>query len=354
MTQKQGHREDLAESLLIAAEAGDAVEVDQLLIQGAPANARGRKGLDGFTALHYASSRGHIVVAERLVRAGKADLEPANKDGEVPLHLAAYGGYLTIVELLLDSGASVDIGNGYGETPLFYAARRGYAAVARLLMQRGADVDKTSRFGDTALDDCKGERMKKVIVQQAAGDVACALNGSYASGGLGRLPTRLLEYVFGLLDARALGTAAGVDGRCHRVCESKALWQALGVARWELAVRASVREQAGGFSVAPLLATYRPSSMVGNGGGTSNTWGKKRLTRPNSARQAASRSHSAAESEAAVGGGAWVNPASAVAVAGEMEKETQKEERAPVSPQRTALGLTMDVFLSDDEEDQCW
>ena len=132
--------------------------------------------------------------------------------------------------------------------------------MARLLLQRGADADKTSRFGDKALDDCKDERMKRVILQKSTGDVACTATGSYASGGLGRLPTRLLEHVFGLLDARALGTAATVDGRCHRVCESKTLWQALGVARWELAVRASVREQAGGFSVAPLLATYRPSS----------------------------------------------------------------------------------------------
>ena len=110
--------ENLA-GLYIAAEAGSAVKVDQLLMQGAPTNACGPEGLDGFTALHYASSRGHIAVAERLVRAGSADLEPANKDEEVPLHLAAYGGHLTIVELLLDSGAEVDVRNGYGETPLF-------------------------------------------------------------------------------------------------------------------------------------------------------------------------------------------------------------------------------------------
>ena len=37
MTQKQGHREDLAESLLLAAEAGDATKVDDLLVQGASA-----------------------------------------------------------------------------------------------------------------------------------------------------------------------------------------------------------------------------------------------------------------------------------------------------------------------------
>ena len=340
MTQKQGKRENLAESLLIAAEAGNAVKVDQLLMQGAPTNACGRKGLDGFTALHYASSRGHIAVAERLVRAGNADLEPTNKDGEVPLHLAAYGGHLTIVELLLDSGAEVDVGNGYGETPLFYAARRGFAAVVRLLLQRGADVSKTSRFGDTAIDDCESERIKKIIALASEGDEAGAVQG-YGSGRLGLLPTRMLEHVFSMLDAPALGMAARVDGRCHRVAESKDLWSALGVARWELAVRARVREQSGGFSVAPLLATYRPSSIVSAGGNGKS--GKSR-PRPKSARQV-SLSDGIDSRSAALNGGNWTRQTTT----GADGLPSGREGQAPESPQRTALGLTMDVFLSDDE-----
>ena len=90
--------------------------------------------MEQFTALHYAACRGHLLVAERLIRAGGANVHAINKDGESPLHLAAYGGYLNIVELLLDSKANVHATNGYQETPLFYAARRGYGAVTRLLM----------------------------------------------------------------------------------------------------------------------------------------------------------------------------------------------------------------------------
>ena len=159
------------------------------------------------------------------------------------------------------------------------------------------------------------------------------------------MPTRLLEHVFGLLDARALGTAARVDGRCHRVCESKTLWQALGVARWELAVRASVREQAGGFSVAPLLATYRPSSSSNKNKST------KQLSRPKSARQLSSSRPSPGEERGAGGVGAWVKPVAKMETVGGVVRSDEELEQAPVSPQRTALGLTMDVFLSDDEED---
>ena len=324
MTQKQVKRDDLAESLLIAAERGDALKVDQLLVQGAPVNARGRKGLEGFTALHYASSRGHIVVAERLVRAGKADLEAANKDGEVPLHMAAYGGYLTIVELLLDSGAKVDVGNEYGETPLFYAARKGYAAVARLLLQRGADLSKKSRFGDSVLEDCKNSRVKDVL-QNSERNQSDKV-GSYSTGRLGQLSTRVLRHVFGMLGARGLGVVAAVDGRCHRVVESQDLWQNLGVSRWELAVRASFREQTGGSSVAPLLATYRPSSLV-------NPAGSAEGKLPNSARRADLSEGSRRGANLSVGWG----------------EASESGRTANVSPTRTALGLTMDIFLSDNE-----
>ena len=56
-----------------------------------------------------------------------------------------------------------------------------------------------------------------------------------------------------------LGLIAQIDGRCHRVVESQDLWAALGVSRWELAVRASVKEAAGGFEMEPILANFRPS-----------------------------------------------------------------------------------------------
>ena len=278
----------MSESLLVAAENGDAKTVDSLLRQGASADARGTKGLELFTALHYAACRGHLVVAERLIRAGGANVNARNKDQETPLHLATYGGYMNIVELLLDSGADVHASNGYKETALFYAARRGYGAVTRLLMRRGANPNHESRFGDTAIDDCSELRVKQIIEQWDAAKIdddsssggggdssgssgssgssssSSSSSGSilagYSTGLLGKLSTRVLEHVCGMLDVSGLGLVAQIDGRCHRVVESQTLWAALGVSRWELAVRASVKEAAGGFEMEPLVAYYRPSS----------------------------------------------------------------------------------------------
>jgi hypothetical protein len=262
-------REDLSDSLLVAAENGDAKLVDNLLRKGASADSRGSKGLEQFTALHYAACRGHLLVAERLIRAGGANVNAVNKDKETPLHLAVYGGYLNIVELLLDSGANVHAANAYNETPLFYAARRGFAVLTRLLMHRGADPDHKSRFGDTAIDDCSDGRVKKIISHWnlsksnnsggADGDGRNTLVG-FSTGLLGKLPTRLLERICGMLDVQGLGLVAQIDGRCHLAIESKTLWDALGVSRWELAIRASVKNAAGGFEMVPFLANYRPSS----------------------------------------------------------------------------------------------
>ena len=264
MTRHEEQHEDLSDSLLVAAENGDAKTVDSLLRQGASADARGTKGLEQFTALHYAACRGHLLVAERLIRAGGANVHAINKDGESPLHLAAYGGYLNIVELLLDSKANVHATNGYQETPLFYAARRGYGAVTRLLMRRGADPDHTSRFGDTAIDDCADGRVKQIIIQWNASNLNSDSDSNsslvgFSTGLLGKLSTRILKYVCSMMDVSGLGLIAQIDGRCHRVVESQDLWAALGVSRWELAVRASVKEAAGGFEMEPILANFRPS-----------------------------------------------------------------------------------------------
>ena len=350
MGRREEEQEDLSDSLLVAAENGDAKAIDFLLRQGASADARGSKGLELFTALHYAACRGHLLVAERLIRAGCANVNATNKDEESPLHLAAYGGYLNIVELLLDSGANVHAANGYKETPLFYAARRGYAAVARLLMRRGADPSHMSRFGDTAIDDCTDPRVKKIIIQWNSSG-SSGSNGSngnsgvlvgFSTGMLGKLSTRILEHVCRLLDISGLGLMAQIDGRCHRVVECQSLWAALGVSRWELAVRATVKEAAGGFEMEPMLANYRPS-----GSRPSSRPSSRPGSRPTSKEGSRSaRSNSSAEEVR--------SPTEVTTRVPPLTRTEGKRDEAVVDTDggsendggsRTMLGLSMDLFL---------
>jgi ankyrin repeat protein len=122
-----------------------------------------------------ACSRGHVDMVRLLLRLG-FDPNSPNKEGEAPLHLAAYSGDLEVrmmvvirrrrrrrrrmvvtmmmmimmmiimtihpplqvMELLLEGGAMVDPRSRYLETPLFYAARRDHPEAARLLLQVGS------------------------------------------------------------------------------------------------------------------------------------------------------------------------------------------------------------------------
>jgi ankyrin repeat protein len=62
-----------------------------------------------------------------------------DRDGFVPLHLAAQQENVEVVEVLLEAGGTVDAVNKYGNTPLFVAAfnSQGRGDVIRLLRRHG-------------------------------------------------------------------------------------------------------------------------------------------------------------------------------------------------------------------------
>ena len=90
------------------------------------------------TALHHAASGGWIKVVDLLIERG-AHLEAHDANSWSPLHCAAYGGHCGVCEMLLKAGASVRSLNSFLETPLHCAARNGYIKVIKLLLDWGAD-----------------------------------------------------------------------------------------------------------------------------------------------------------------------------------------------------------------------
>ena len=64
------------------------------------------KTIDGKTPLYIASSRGHQLAVERLIRAG-ADVNSCDSEGTTPLIAAIIGNHKFIVELLISEGADV-------------------------------------------------------------------------------------------------------------------------------------------------------------------------------------------------------------------------------------------------------
>ena len=92
-------------ALLVKAQEGDWIKVEQLLIAGADSTAIDDQG---FTALHHACYNGHVNVAQVLIKYGSQRvIKQAAETGKVsPLFLASFRGNLELVKLLVQAGGT--------------------------------------------------------------------------------------------------------------------------------------------------------------------------------------------------------------------------------------------------------
>ena len=95
-------REDLAKAI----ERNDLDAVRRWIRKGAPTNAR-RLGDGGMTPLSTAVFHGRMEIARLLVEDHKVNVSYHNRDGNTPLHLAAFLCREDMVEFLLQHGASL-------------------------------------------------------------------------------------------------------------------------------------------------------------------------------------------------------------------------------------------------------
>lgn len=86
-----------------------------LLIDGGDAGARAH---DGNSSVTLTASQGRVSIVDAPLAAG-TNLDAASNDGDTPLMCAIIEGHLTTVmmELLLASGADLNIRNIKGDTP---------------------------------------------------------------------------------------------------------------------------------------------------------------------------------------------------------------------------------------------
>ncbi|KAK9475328.1 ankyrin repeat-containing domain protein [Dipodascopsis tothii] len=145
---------------------------------------------NGWTSLHYAAYHGHFDICVVLTSLGHDSTEISlDVTGHTPLHLSALKnrektvhflaqkfpevidwrtspsktvGYTALIlaskeghgasaSILLDFGASVDLGDLEGSRPLHYAAAYGHRKVIRTLVERGADYKTPNFLGWTPL-----------------------------------------------------------------------------------------------------------------------------------------------------------------------------------------------------------
>ena len=110
------------------------------------------------TSLHQSAYTGDLRNVRRLVEEEGGDVTALDADSRTPLHWAALGGRLDVVEFLLASGAARTVSrrDGDGWAPLTSAAAGGHVAVVRALIAAGADVATTTADGNAPLHYHKG------------------------------------------------------------------------------------------------------------------------------------------------------------------------------------------------------
>lgn len=101
--------------------------------------------------LMLAALKGRLEICKDLI-ARDADV---NRPGWTPLHYAATGGHIEVMQLLLDHHAYIDASSPNGSTPLMMAAMYGTDNAVKLLIEAGADITVRNSLGFSALDFAK-------------------------------------------------------------------------------------------------------------------------------------------------------------------------------------------------------
>ena len=122
-----------AESLLRAVFASDLKSVKSLLREGADINKLER--YIGGSALHVAARSGQHEMAQLLIDSG-ARVDLRDRSDYTPLHNAAWVGTLDMVKLLLNAGADINAATYSGRTPLSCAQDSNKAEVIEFIQGR--------------------------------------------------------------------------------------------------------------------------------------------------------------------------------------------------------------------------
>lgn len=134
--------------ILAASRTGQSEVVSAMVAAGAPVDA---VDAIGFTALFEAAREGHAATVRQLLALG-ANVNHVSKESALsltPLHLAAIGGDIETINVLVEASADIDARGSDGATPILWAAYEGDADAVIALINAGADPSLANEDGVT-------------------------------------------------------------------------------------------------------------------------------------------------------------------------------------------------------------
>lgn len=159
-------------SFCTAVQDGALKAVELFLSAGFSANIICNKGIP---VLNQAVRFEHLSVSRLLIEHG-ADVNVISEDrGNTPLMDAASAGNLEIMDMLIQSGAVLDVCNKSGQTALILAAGQGNTDLAAHLLDAGADFTIADSLGMTVKKYAtlfKNEKIVTMLAELEGGDLS--------------------------------------------------------------------------------------------------------------------------------------------------------------------------------------
>jgi len=96
-------------------------------------------------SIHDLTKRGIFGDVERILTNNPTLISEVDAFGQTPLHIAAYEGYMDLVQLLVQLGSSLSVTDKNGWTPLHCASSNRHLSIVEKIIGSGADLNAMVR-----------------------------------------------------------------------------------------------------------------------------------------------------------------------------------------------------------------